>query len=161
VSVEEPLPVETPPEADPELPIAVRFRKLQEWLEKGGPRFEVWAHDSALDGRQGAVLSVLFPSEFKKRNAMELSRDPHLLEGLAAFFPGCGSVRISLRGDGLTATPAPSRRELDHAERLAMLAELRRESEADPVIQELMERLDAEITGVVPSDEQPQDLESS
>ena len=40
-----------------------RFRAFQQWLERGGPRFEVWAHDSALNGRKGAVLSVVFPSE--------------------------------------------------------------------------------------------------
>ena len=28
-----------------------RFRAFQQWLEQGGPRFEVWAHDSALNGR--------------------------------------------------------------------------------------------------------------
>ena len=89
-----------------------------------------------------------------------MSREPHLLQGLEFYFSGCQSVQITLRNQA-EVDLKPSRREQDAVVRVERLAQLRRESAADPLIMRLMEQLDAEICDVLPSDELPSVLDPS
>ena len=83
-----------------------------------------------------------------------------MLQGLEFYFSGCQSVQITLRNQA-EVDLKPSRREQDAVVRVERLAQLRRESAADPLIMRLMEQLDAEICDVLPSDELPSVLDPS
>ncbi len=145
--------VPAPVRRDADLP--TRFEAFQAWMQQGGPRYEVWAWDTVLEGIQAGVMRLATPSLFKCRNLQSLPADDRVLAaGLAAYLPEVG--RVEARHDDSGALP--TRRERAALARQARIDALRAEVEQDPAVTTLCEVLGAEIHSVVPGDERPRVL---
>lgn len=129
-----------------------RFRLFQEWLEKGGHRYLLWARDGVFVAEAPPQLQLWFATPFSKTNAEHYRDDPRVRAGLAAFFPGCPGLQLGLRPPG---SKVESRKERLDRERLERIEGLRAEVEGAPIIIRLRQILGAEITAICPADETP------
>ena len=91
------------PDAIPVVPVDLtdieRFQRFREWLETGGPRYEVWAKDCIFTSVKPPFLCLEYPQGFRAKHASATNRDERLLRGVRAFFPDCTGVQVRHRVD--------------------------------------------------------------
>jgi len=74
-----------------------RFAAFRAWLDKEGPRYEVWANDCIFVALNPPFLDLQFPEGFRHSHVSATNHDEHLLDGLSMFFPECSKVRVRNR----------------------------------------------------------------
>jgi hypothetical protein len=150
-AAEGPATDDAPPPLPAGAPAEVRFRTFQAWLEARSGRYSAISLDFALVSVTPPTLRCVTSHDLHLRHGRGLLEDKRVLRGVAACFPGCSQVAVTLR-DG--ARPL-TRRELLKAERAAHIAELREAVAQEEVVQRLTDALSARMVAVTPPDEPP------
>jgi hypothetical protein len=98
-----------------------------------------------LVAEDGAVLRVVFPSEFKRKNAAKCVDDPLLVEGMKTYFPAIKRLDLTTRSDGtVLETPRERKKEAARVAHDNLDAQLR----AHPDVQKVCADLDAKVRSV-------------
>ena len=141
--------VATDPDVIPVVPVGLtdteRFQRFREWLETGGPRYEVWAKDCIFTAVEPPFLCMEYPQGFRANHVSATHRDERLLRGVRAFFPDCTGVRVRNRRD---ESGRMTHRETVAHEKAQAQAELERLVAENENIVAIMAQFDAAITSV-------------
>ncbi len=127
-----------------------RLDALLRYLERGGPRFDALALDTAVLHLQGSTVSLLCPTEFKLRIARAVVDHPRTKLGLATLLPSHNHIELRLRtGDG----PPLTRRETAALARRKRIESLTAAVSMRPLHDQLLRRFGAQLGAVVPAEE--------
>jgi len=122
-----------------------RFSALRQWLGAGGIRYEVWDEDTALVAADGAVLHIVFPSDFKQTLASQMKDDPRVVQGIEAYFPHCKRLSLTCReGDEARHTA----REIKAEDARVQQAALETQVEDNEDVVQVRMKLGATVSGV-------------
>jgi DNA polymerase-3 subunit gamma/tau len=122
-----------------------RFERFRAWLERGGPRYEVWAKDCIFSAVKPPALCLEFPRGFRAQHVSLTTHDERLLRGVRAFFPHCTRVDVRQRGED---SQRLTHRETVAHEKAVAQAELERTVAEHGDIQTIIGMFDAAIESV-------------
>ena len=141
----------SPPPVPAEASAAERYERFLDWCALGGARFLVLAQHSALERVDAPAVHVWVAHEFQQRNVVFWQESDWVRRGVAALFPGCDRLVVSVRPSGASA--ALTRTERRRQERDARVAALTDKLHADPLVQRIQQVFDARLVRVTPVDE--------
>ena len=124
-----------------------RYRAFVEHLRTQGVRYRTISESSVLLGFESGILDLGFVSERTLKRGGSLCAEAEVLRFGQIFFGDLKRIRARLRPEDATLLTAKE----SHAKEQAELAQsLVDETHADPLIQELTERLEGEVETVKP-----------
>lgn len=141
----------SPPPVPAEASATERYERFLDWCALGGARFLVLAAHSALERVDAPAVHVWVAHEFQQRNVTFWQESDWVRRGVAALFPGCDRLVVSVRPAGASA--ALTRTERRRQERDARVAALTDKLQADSLVQRIQQVLDARLVRVTPVDE--------
>ena len=124
-----------------------RYRAFVEHLRTQGVRYRTISESSVLLGFESGILDLGFVSERTLKRGGSLCAEAEVLRFGQIFFGDLKRIRARLRPEDATLLTAKE----SHAKEQKELAQsLVDETHADPLIQELTERLEGEVETVKP-----------